>query len=141
MCLKVGPLQLRLDALGDYDMLEALSHVNDGAHDCGVIGIGSDLAYKGAVNFEDVNGELPKIAHAGIADAEVIDRKMYPHHFELSKNSRRRFRILHKDTFGELEFEIASFQPSFREYSPDVFDKPPVAELDGGNIDGNRQWR
>src|ERR1700737_4330312 len=120
-------------------MLEALSHVNDGAHDCGVIGIGSDLADKGLVDLEDINGKLSKIAQAGIAGAEVIYRKVYTHHFELLKNGRRGFSVLHKYAFGELEFKIPCFQASFREYSPDTLDKAFIAELYSGNIDGNRQ--
>src|SRR6266849_1289702 len=139
--LKVGPLQLRLAALGNYQVLEALSHVNDGAHDCGVIGIGSDLLDKGLVNLQDINGKLPKIAEAGIAGAEVIHRKVHPHDFELLKYGGRGFHIVHKHTFGELECEIPRCQASFREYRPDAFDKTLLAELDGGNIDGNRQWR
>src|SRR5258708_4357756 len=93
-------------------MLEALSHVDDRAHDCRVIGIGSDLVDKGLVNFEDINGKLPKIAQAGIAGAEVIHGKMYAHHFKLLKNGGRGFGVVHKNAFGELEFKIACFQAS-----------------------------
>jgi hypothetical protein len=49
--LKVCPLFLRFDALGTHEVLEALSHVNYGAHDGRVIGIGSDLVDKGLVNL------------------------------------------------------------------------------------------
>src|SRR5437016_2358151 len=139
--LKVCPLFLCFDALGNHEVLEALSHVNYSAHDGRVIGIGSNLVDKGLVNFQDINGKLPKIAEAGIAGAEVIHRKVNPHRFELLKYGGRGFGILHKDTFGDLEFEIARFQASFQEYRPDTFDKTLVAELDGGNVDGNRQWR
>src|ERR1700687_1370655 len=139
--LKVGPLFLRFDALSNHKMLETFSHVNYGAHDRRVIEIGSHLADKGLVNFQEINGKLPKIAEAGIAGAEVIHRKVYPHHFELLKYVGRGFGILHKDAFGELELEISSFQAGFREYRPHTFDKIPIAELDGGNVDGNRHWR
>src|SRR5713226_3424043 len=102
--LKVGPLFLRFDALGNHEVLEALSHVNYGAHDGGVIGIGSDLVDKGLVNFQDINGKLPKVAETGIAGAEVIHGKVNPHRFELLKYSVRGFGIFHKDAFGDLEF-------------------------------------
>jgi hypothetical protein len=55
--LKVGPLFSRFDALGNHEMFEALCHVNYGADDRRVIGIGSDLVDKGLVNFQDINGE------------------------------------------------------------------------------------
>src|SRR2546430_4851865 len=139
--LKVGPLFSRFDALGNHEVLEALSQVNYGAHDGGVIGIGSDLVDKGLVDFQDINGKLSKIAEAGIAGAEVIHRKVYPHHLELLKYGDRGFGILHKDAFGELEFEISRFQASFPEYRLDTVDKTLIAELPGGNVDGNRQWR
>src|SRR5260370_104489 len=89
--LKVGPLFLRFDALGNHEVLETLSHMNYGAHDGGVVGIGSDLMDKGLVNFQGINGNLPKIAETGIAGAEVIHRKVYPHHFELLKYRGRGF--------------------------------------------------
>src|SRR6266852_2516040 len=139
--LKVGPLFLRFDAFGNHEVLEALSHVNYGAHDGRVIGIASDPVDEGLVNFQDINGKLLKIAEAGIAGAEVIHCKVYPHHFELLKYGGRGFGILHKDAFGDLEFQISRFQASFQEYRPDTFDKTLVAELDGGNVDGNRHWR
>src|SRR6266849_148054 len=136
--LKVGSLFLRFDALGNHEVLEALSHVNYGPHDGRVIGIGSDLLDKGLVNFQDINGKLPKIAEAGIAGAEVIHRKLYPHHLELLKCGGRGIGILHKDSLGDLEYEISRCQTSFREYRPDTFDKALIAELDGGNVDGDR---
>src|SRR5437016_12754742 len=74
--LKVGPLFSRFDALGNHEVLEALSHVNYGAHDGGVIGIGSDLVDKGLVDFQHVYRKLPKIAESGIAGAEVIYGKL-----------------------------------------------------------------
>src|SRR5260370_30175811 len=95
--LKVGPLLLRFDTLGNHEVLEALSHVNYGAHDGGDFGIGSDLVDKGLVNFQDIDGKLPKIAEAGKAGAEVIHRKVHPQHFELLKCRSRGFAILHKD--------------------------------------------
>jgi hypothetical protein len=76
--LKVGPLFLRFNALGNHEVLEALSHVNYSAHDGRDIGIGSDLVDKGLVNFQDINGKLPKVAETGIAGAEVIHREVYP---------------------------------------------------------------
>jgi len=139
--LKVCPLFLSFDALGNHEVFEALSHVNYGAHDGRVIGIGTDLADKGLVNFQDINGKLPKIAETGIAGAEVIHRKVNPHGFELLKYGGRGFGVLHEHAFGNLELEISRFQTCFQEYPPDTFDKTFVAELDGGNVDGNRQWR
>jgi len=135
--LKVGPLFWRFDALGNHQVLEALSHANDRAHDRRVIGIGRDLVDKRLVNFQDINGKLPEIAQAGIAGAEVIHRKVYSHHFELLKYGGRGCGILHKNAFAELESEILRFQASFRECPPDTFDKTLIAEFDGGNIDGN----
>ena len=96
---------------------------------------------KGLVNFQDINRKLTKIAQAGIAGAEVIHCKLYPHHFELLKYGDHGFGILHKDALGELKFEISRFQVSFRKYAPDTFGKTLIAELDGRNVDGDRQFR
>ena len=112
--LQVSSLFSRFDALSNHELLEALCHVNYGADDRRVVGIGADLVDKGLVNFQDINGKLPKIAEAGIAGSEVIHCKVYPHHFELLKYGDHGFGILHKDAFGELEFEISRFQAGFR---------------------------
>jgi hypothetical protein len=93
---------------------------------------------KGPVDFQDVNGKLPKIAEAGIAGAEVIHRKVHTHRFELLKYCGRGFGVLHKDAFGEFEFETSRLRASFREYRPDAIDKVLIAELDRRNIHGDR---
>ena len=62
MGLKEGELCLRLDPLGNDALLEVLAHINNGAHDGRVIGIGGDLTSKGLINFQHVNGKLTKIA-------------------------------------------------------------------------------
>src|SRR3981081_2498203 len=113
--LKVGPLLLRLDTLGNHEVLEALSHVNYGAHDGGDFGIGSDLGDKGLVNFQDINGKLPKIAEAGIAGSEVIHRKVYSHHFEFLKYQSCGIGIFHKDASGERHTSNARFNAICRE--------------------------
>ena len=100
--LQKGPLLLGFDALGHHEVLEALPHANYRAHECLVTGIGSHLVDKGLVDFQDINGEPPKIAEAGIAGAEVVHRKAYSHSFELLKYGGGGFGIVHKDAFGEL---------------------------------------
>ena len=47
--LEEGELFLRFDALGNHALLEVLAHINYGAHDGRVIGIGGYLADKGLV--------------------------------------------------------------------------------------------
>ncbi len=74
--LKVSPLFSRFDTFGNHEVLEALAHVNYGAHDGGNFGIGSDLVDKGLVDFQHVYRKLPKIAETGIAGAEVIYGKL-----------------------------------------------------------------
>src|SRR5882762_1896313 len=138
--LKVCALCLGFDALGNYQVLEALSHANDGAHDWRVIGIAGDPVDERLVNFQDINGKLLKIAEAGIAGAEVIHRKVNPHQLEPLQYGGGGLGILHKDAFGQLQFEISPFQASFRESRPQTFDKTLIAKLQGGNVDGNRQW-
>src|ERR1700676_1290294 len=85
--LKECELFVSFDALGNHALLEILAHINYGAHDWRVIGIASDAVDEGLVDFQDINGKLLKIAKAGIARAEVIHRKVYPHRFELLKYS------------------------------------------------------
>jgi hypothetical protein len=66
-----------------HEMLEALSHVNDGAQDGGVIRTGSRLVDKGLVDSQDIDGEPAKITQA--EGTEVIYRKAYAHALEFLK--------------------------------------------------------
>src|ERR1700686_1590958 len=135
--LKESELFLRFDALGDDALIEVLSHVDDGADDGRIVGVAGDLVNKGLVNLEGVDGKLAEIAEAGIAGAEVVHGKVYPHFFETLQHGGRGLDVVHKDAFGEFQIETAGFQASFRECCPDTFDKTLIAKLNGGNIDGN----
>src|SRR6267143_2103176 len=139
--LKECELFPRFDALGNHASLEALANVNYGAEECSVIWIDRDLVDKGLVYFQGFNGKLPEIAEARVAGAEVIHGEVYSHNFEPLKYGGAGFGMLHKDAFGELELEIARFQASFPEYCANTFEKILAAELDGRNIDSNRNGR
>src|ERR1022692_2701163 len=133
--LKECELFLRFDALGNHALLEVLAHIEYGAHDWRVIGIARDPVDEGLVNFQDINGKLLKIAEAGIASAEVIHRKLYPHGLDFLKYGDRRLGILHKNAFGELKVEIACFKTCFSEGGANPCHKSLRAEFDGRNID------
>ena len=135
--LKESELFLRFDALGDDALIEVLAHVNDGADDGRIAVVAGDLMYKGLVNLEGVDGKLAEMAQAGIAGAEVVHSKVYPHFFETLQNGGRGLDIVHENAFGEFQVKVARLQAGFREYGADTFDKTSIAELDGGDIDGN----
>src|ERR1700683_571002 len=130
-------LLLCFDALGNHALFKVLAHINYGADDWRVVGIGGNPVDKGLVNFQNINGKLLKITKAGIAGAEVIHYKAHPHRLELSKYGSRGFRVLHQNAFGELEIEMARIQASFPQGRPDTFDKTSIAEFESRNIDGN----
>src|SRR5580700_1132473 len=49
--------------------------------------------------------------------------------------------MIHQHAFGEFEFQEAGWQASFREYGADRSEKVFVAELHGGNVDGDGHSR
>jgi hypothetical protein len=112
--LEEGELFLRFDALGNHALLEVLAHINYGAHDGRVIGIGGYLADKGLVNFQNINGELAKITEAGIAGAEVIYGEVYAHRLESLKCGTSGFSISHENAFCEFQVEMVGIQAGFR---------------------------
>src|ERR1700676_4779440 len=141
MGLKEGELCLRFDALGNDALLEVLAHINNGAHDGRVIGIGGDLTNKGLINFQDINGKLAKIAQARITGAKVIHGQVYAYVFEVMQNGASGFGIRHEDAFCEFQVETAGIQAGFRQRSRDTFDKVLVAKFGGRNVNGDAlEW-
>src|ERR1700728_119449 len=133
--LKKSELLSRFNALGNHALLKILAHIDYGTNDGRVVRITRDLMDKRFVNLQHVDGKMLKIAETGIAGAEVIHRKVNPHRFEFLKHSARGFGILHEDTFGEFEVEIARFQTGVSENGANPCDKSLGAEFGGGNVD------
>src|SRR5450631_1777427 len=100
--LKESEFRLRFDALGNDALLEVLAQINYGAHDGRVTGIGGNLADKGLINFQGINGKLTKITQAGIAGAKVIQGQVHAYVFESMKYGATGFDIRHEDALCEL---------------------------------------
>ncbi len=92
--LQVCLLFSRFNALDNHELLEALSHVNDDAHDGRVIGIGSDLVDKGLLNFQDIDGKLPQIPSDRTILGAQSRREMSSNLLFLERSSNKRLRYL-----------------------------------------------
>ena len=139
--LQVRSLFLGFDAFGNHQVFKALPHVDYGVDDGRIIGFSGNLRDKRPVDFQHIDRKLPQVAEAGIPGTEIIHRKVNAHRFEVFKHRGRKFGVIHKNPFGELQFEISRVQSSLRKYCGDTFDKILAAKLGGRDIDGDAHRR
>src|SRR3984885_7414389 len=67
-------LFLGLHALGDYAMLQALSDVDQGAENHGIVGTGGNVVDEATVDFQSIQGEFSQIAKARIPHPKIVHR-------------------------------------------------------------------
>ena len=77
------------------------------------------------VDLQGIDRKLPQITQAGIAGAEVIDRKLYAQVCERMQHGIARLGIAHEHAFGQFEFQIARLQTRLREGRADYFRENP----------------
>src|SRR6202043_3226507 len=87
---KEDELLLRLHALGDDPLLQALAHADRFADDGSIVWVGGDPLHERLVDLEGVDRKPLQLAQAGITSAEVIDGKLHPEGFDGSKRDDRR---------------------------------------------------
>ena len=79
----------RLNTLGNDAQVKASANVDDCVHDGRPAGVGIDPTNERPVDFESIERELLKIAQAGVARAEVIDRHPNPSFPQNMEDGRR----------------------------------------------------
>src|SRR5665213_554360 len=131
----------RLNALGNDAQVKASANVDDCVHDGRLAVVGIDPTNERPVDFEGIERELLKIAQAGVARAEVIDRHPYPSIPQNLEDGRRALGMFHKNSLGHLQLEIAWIQAGFAEDRKQAFQKLLVLKLDRGDIDGHGRYR
>ena len=72
-CQQVAQI-LALDAFGEGSEFETVGHLNDGAHDRRIVGIGEQIADEGLVDLQLVHGKAFEVSQARITRTEIIDR-------------------------------------------------------------------
>jgi len=99
------PLFLGLDSFRDDLQPEAAPHLDDRAHDGGVVGIGRCVGHERPVDLERADRELLQGAQAGVPRAEIVDRQVDTHRAQLVEQRQRALRIEHECRLGDLEFD------------------------------------
>ena len=66
----------RFHAFGDGLQIQAVRHLDDGAHDGRIVRVGGQVADEALVDLELVDVEALEVGQAGVAGAEVVDGQL-----------------------------------------------------------------
>ena len=120
-CTQERELLGRLDALGDDLEIERVRHRDHGADDRRVFGLVREIGHERAVDLDRVEREPPQIAERRIAGAEIVDREAHALGAEIAHDADRQRGVVHRDGFGDLEFERGRIEPACARRSARIF--------------------
>ena len=69
-----------------------------------------DLADKGLVDLEGIDGKFPQIAEAGIAGAKIVDRDLNIPGPQGVEDGLRGFGVLHQHALGQLQLQATGVE-------------------------------
>ncbi len=82
-----------------------------------------DIVYEGAVDLDLVDRQHRQIAQAGIAGAEIIERKIDADFFQASQLLRGFFHLLHHRALGEFYLQEAGINSGFKNQGRKTIEK------------------
>jgi hypothetical protein len=123
------------DAFGNDLEIEALAHVDDGAHDGGIVRVHGDVAHERLVDFQSADGKLLQRRQRRIAGAEVVDGQMQAHGVELVQKSDGALRIRHQGGFRDFQLEAGGRNIVLAEHVAAAGDEARLFELAQREID------
>src|SRR5262249_7700488 len=100
-----------------------------------------DRTHKAAVDLELVEGETAQIEQAGIASAEIIERKPYTQRLEPQHRDLRAVDIAEQHAFGQFQLEPGRIQAGLMQDTLDDLDEIHAPELQRRDVDGHHQIR
>src|SRR5262249_54141052 len=123
------PDGLTLYTFSDDRALQVVPQVDRRAHDDRRIVAGEHAADEGLVDLDRVDRQLLQIAQARVADAEVVDLKLYAQALREGQCIQGARRILHQRALGDLELDGVRRRAPCRKQSLDVIEQPRVAHI------------
>src|SRR6185503_256178 len=113
----------------------------DGGDDRDRVAVVRHVPHEGHVDLEAVDRQLLHVAQRGVAFPEVVDRDRHAHALQLLEQVGREADVVGADVLRQLQRQLARVEL----VRPDrVGDEPyeiAMAELDGGQVHGDRQPR
>src|SRR5581483_11525271 len=97
-----------LRAFGYNFQSETVGQANDGANDRPVVGVGIHVGYKGAVNLQDIYGEMPQPAERRGSGPEIVNAQSNTQRLRLAKYALRFVGVSHGDGLHNLQVQAAS---------------------------------
>jgi len=88
-----------------------------------------DIADEAAVDLDLVERELPQVAQAGIASAEIVHGDADAKGLQRCQDAQRILRVVHQGRLGDFQLQAMGWQPGFSQHFGDRFDDAGMDEL------------
>src|SRR5580704_6923291 len=95
------------------------------------VGIGAQIADKGPIYLQLVNGQAPEIGERRIASPEVVQADGDAHRSQFRECADSFLDVAQEYTFGDFQFEVARGKIRFLQYLSDSVHNPASPELLG----------
>src|SRR3546814_6832815 len=109
--LKEARLPVVLDPLGDNLQLEAVTEIDDRAHDLHRARVAPEILEEGLVDLDAVEIEILQVAEARIAGPEIVQHDLDAELAQLPDRALRRVHVRNEHALGDLEPHLGRAQP------------------------------
>ena len=118
--------------------MQAVSHGNDSLCNGGTVRLAGDVPDKRLINLQLGEGKAFQVAEAGVAGTEVVHGKGGAQCLQLVQDGGCPVQILHDQTLGDLQLQVARLKSAFPQDPLNDPDKIFLAELARREINSNR---
>lgn len=101
-----GQLLEGLDPFGDGRDAHRLGKADHGGDDGGIAGVAAQAGDEGAVDLQEVDGELLEVVHGREPGPEVVQRQPDAERLQAHERASGGVQVLHHRTLGDLEPEV-----------------------------------
>ena len=126
-----------LDAFRQHRQLEASAKTDDRTHDRHGVAVVFQVANKGTVDLDLVEGERVQIRQGGISRSEVIQGDLHAERLEPIEDRYRARKVVDQNALGDFEFEAGRRQAGFEQNGMNEAWQVAMVELDRRDVDGN----
>lgn len=111
-------LEFGFNALCQNLKTHAVTQLNKGISDDGIVLTFTDVFPKRTINFDPIHRESLQITKAGIAGTKIINSNTDAHLLETLEYLNHLFGVIHHHTLGQLDAEIAGSELKYSQKTP-----------------------
>ena len=125
----------RFHAFGHHLQPQVFGHRNDEPGDGGIPCLPRGIAHKTTVDFQLVQGQALQVGQAGIAGAEVINRKAHAQTGQLVHAGHHHLGLLDQQALGHFQHQTARVGTAGGQDGLHIVHKPVLTKLAHAHID------